>query len=269
MIAEHLFVLGELVFGRHDISALSLTEWSLGTGLSEAMQPLPFPVLVMRWWLSWALDLSRLAPRLQVSGRLPRWRLHGVCAACGMDVKITRSFFAYSQPTSKHSRAILMSAGAFSYRSSSASAVSGREHGPLEQIKAVIFDMDGTLTVPVLNFLEMRSRLGLRPEQDILPTIQALPPPERERAMAVIEELEEEGVRKMEVQPGALALLAFIAEAGVERALMTRNSNAATQVSHPLQTKEGRREGQRASLSCLTNFNLMPSPPPFVGWAGV
>lgn len=149
----------------------------------------------------------------------------------------------HAQVTFKRSRATLMAAGAFSYRSS---AASGQEHGPLERIKAVIFDMDGTLTVPVLNFLEMRSRLGLRPEQDILPTIQALPATERERAMAVIEELEEEGVRKMEVQPGALALLAFIAEARVERALMTRNSNTATHVSPPLPQpgREGGRDFQ-------------------------
>ena len=176
-----------------------------------------------------------------MSARLQRQWLHGARAARGVDVKNTPSFV---KVTFKHSRATLMSAGAFSYRSSS-SAAAGQEHGALERIKAVIFDMDGTLTVPVLNFHEMRSRLGLRPEQDILPTIQALPPPERERAMAVIKELEEEGVRKMEVQPGALALLSFIAGAGVERALMTRNSNTATHVSQPLRAREGARKGGR------------------------
>ena len=48
--------------------------------------------------------------------------------------------------------------------------------------------------------------------------------------MAIIEDLEEEGVRKMELQPGTLALLGFIAKAGVRRALMTRNSSQATEV---------------------------------------
>lgn len=59
--------------------------------------------------------------------------------------------------------------------------------------------MDGTLTVPVLKFSEMRSRLGLSPNQDILPTVQGFPPDKRAWAMAIIEEMEEEGVRLMQV----------------------------------------------------------------------
>jgi len=68
----------------------------------------------------------------------------------------------------------------------------------------VIFDMDGTLTIPVLNFLEMKARLGLTPGQDILPTVQRFPSEERARAMAVIEELEEEGIRNMKVRVGVV-----------------------------------------------------------------
>ena len=60
--------------------------------------------------------------------------------------------------------------------------------------------MDGTLTVPVLKFSEMRSRLGLSPNQDILPTVQGFPPDKKAWAMAIIEEMEEEGVRLMQVQ---------------------------------------------------------------------
>ena len=53
--------------------------------------------------------------------------------------------------------------------------------------------MDGTLTVPVLNFLEMRTRLGLPPGTDILPAVQCMTADERERAMQIIEQFEEEG----------------------------------------------------------------------------
>lgn len=67
------------------------------------------------------------------------------------------------------------------------------------EIKGVIFDMDGTLTIPVLNFNQMRERLGLSKDQDILPTVQGFPPQERAKAMAIIEEFEEEGVRLMKV----------------------------------------------------------------------
>ena len=70
----------------------------------------------------------------------------------------------------------------------------------------MIFDMDGTLTIPVLNFLEMKARLGLAPGQDILPTVQRFPPEERARAMAVIEEFEEQGVRNMKVRGSVLGV---------------------------------------------------------------
>lgn len=95
------------------------------------------------------------------------------------------------------------------------------------EIKGIIFDMDGTLTLPVLNFKEMRAHLGLCPNQDILPTVLSFPPDRRARAMAIIEELEEEGIQCMQLQPGVLDLLHYIAERGVKRALMTRNSTKA------------------------------------------
>jgi beta-phosphoglucomutase-like phosphatase (HAD superfamily) len=67
------------------------------------------------------------------------------------------------------------------------------------EIMGIIFDMDGTLTIPVLQFHEMRTRLGLSPSQDILPTVLSFPPERQAKAMAIIEEMEEEGVRLMQV----------------------------------------------------------------------
>ncbi len=66
-------------------------------------------------------------------------------------------------------------------------------------MKGVIFDMDGTLTIPALNFKVMRDRLHLLPGQDILPTVQSYPPDKKAQAMAIIEELEEEEVKKTQV----------------------------------------------------------------------
>lgn len=63
----------------------------------------------------------------------------------------------------------------------------------LRGIKGVIFDMDGTLTLPVLNFIDMRTRLGLSPGTDILPAVMSMAADERERAMQIIEDMEEEG----------------------------------------------------------------------------
>ena len=69
----------------------------------------------------------------------------------------------------------------------------------LLEIKGIIFDMDGTLTIPMLRFKEMRARLGLAPNQDILPTVQSFPPDQRASAMAIIEEMEEECAKLMQV----------------------------------------------------------------------
>lgn len=53
--------------------------------------------------------------------------------------------------------------------------------------------MDGTLTIPVIDFLEMRRRAGVPPGQDILDAINSWTDNERrERAYAAIAEIEEE-----------------------------------------------------------------------------
>ena len=66
-------------------------------------------------------------------------------------------------------------------------------HSTIRAIKGVIFDMDGTLTIPVLNFNEMRARIGLPQGADILAAVANMATDERERAMEIIEECEEEG----------------------------------------------------------------------------
>jgi hypothetical protein len=54
-------------------------------------------------------------------------------------------------------------------------------------------DMDGTLTIPVIDFVEMKRRTGVPPGQDILDTINGWSDTERkEKAFAAILELEEE-----------------------------------------------------------------------------
>ena len=73
-------------------------------------------------------------------------------------------------------------------------AAAGRHlHSVIRGIRGVIFDMDGTLTVPVLDFGEMRSRLGLPQGTDILTTVMRMPAGQRAQAMRIIEQLEEEG----------------------------------------------------------------------------
>ncbi|MHC4760857.1 MAG: HAD family hydrolase [Planctomycetota bacterium] len=50
------------------------------------------------------------------------------------------------------------------------------------RVNAVIFDLDGTLTEPVLDFDTIRSEMDLPPEStDILAAIEAMPPGEGTR----------------------------------------------------------------------------------------
>ena len=99
----------------------------------------------------------------------------------------------------------------------------------MTEITGVILDMDGTMTIPVLNFRGLHTRLNLAPGVDILPTILQYSPEEKARALSIIEDFEDEGIRNMRLQPGLLDLLHSIVERGVRRALMTRNAWKATQ----------------------------------------
>ena len=90
-------------------------------------------------------------------------------------------------------RAIRTSPGVGNGEQIPAQASARHLYSTIREIKGVIFDMDGTLTLPVLNFLEMRTRLGIPRGADILPTVLKMPREERERALNIIEELEDEG----------------------------------------------------------------------------
>lgn len=79
-------------------------------------------------------------------------------------------------------------------RAAAVAAMNSRHlHSVVRDIRGVIFDMDGTLTIPVLDFSEMRSRLGLPAGADILPTVTSMPAEQRARAMNIIQQMEEEG----------------------------------------------------------------------------
>jgi HAD superfamily hydrolase (TIGR01549 family) len=101
--------------------------------------------------------------------------------------------------------------------------------------KAVIFDMDGTLTRPALDFDEIRREIGLG-NGPILEALPDMPADQRARAEAILRRHEDRAAARSELQPGAADVVAAVRAAGMSAALMTRNSARSVKV---FQTRHG------------------------------
>ena len=88
---------------------------------------------------------------------------------------------------------------------------------------AVIFDMDGTLTVPALDFDAIRAELGL-PKVPLLEAMAQMAEPERGRAEALLERHEREAAYGSVLQEGAAETLAELRRRGHPVAILTRNA---------------------------------------------
>lgn len=88
------------------------------------------------------------------------------------------------------------------------------------QLRGVVFDMDGTLTVSNIDFGEMYRRAGVPRSDDILSAKWRADA----AASAVVAEMEEEGRRTLRLMPGASELGAWLSAHGIPAALVTRNS---------------------------------------------
>ena len=92
----------------------------------------------------------------------------------------------------------------------------------------VVFDMDGTLTVPCLDFKKLRQLLGIIDNSDILSHVAGLSEIKKREAMTIIEKFEEEGRENLQVQSGIKELFQFLnGESGLNVGLVTRNSGEA------------------------------------------
>eukprot|EP00897_Mesotaenium_endlicherianum_P009903 jgi/Mesen1/8941/ME000552S08446 len=70
-------------------------------------------------------------------------------------------------------------------------------------LRGVVFDMDGTLTVPCIDFKEMYRRVGSE-TTDILHEIESWPPERQERAYKIITEMEMEAKANLKIMPGLI-----------------------------------------------------------------
>jgi HAD superfamily hydrolase (TIGR01549 family) len=100
---------------------------------------------------------------------------------------------------------------------------------PRRILRGVVFDMDGTLTVPNLDFGLMYQKAGVSKNDDILQAIGNMSKEDAKKANAVIDEMEEEGRRTLELKQGAAELLHWLAAHNLPIALVTRNTSKSAQ----------------------------------------
>jgi len=105
----------------------------------------------------------------------------------------------------------------------------------LEDIVGVIFDMDGTLVKPCIDFEDMRKRiyaiadsdpimLAGRPNNgDVLEIYEALSDDGKIQAKAVFDDIERKAIADMELMDGLGELCKFLDKRGIQKAILTRN----------------------------------------------
>lgn len=92
----------------------------------------------------------------------------------------------------------------------------------------VLFDMDGTLTKPVLNFGKIREEMGIAGGRPILEALAEMEGEVRRRAEEVLLRREREAAEAAELNEGCERVLGMLAAAGVRTGLVTRNSAEST-----------------------------------------
>jgi len=115
------------------------------------------------------------------------------------------------------------------------------------RIKAVIFDLDGTLVTSSLDFPRMRKDIGCPEGQDVLQFIESLDESAKLRAQAIIHRHEMDDAQSVLLIPGALSLLGQLQDLGIYTAIVTRNSMAPTQLNI---TRSGLQVGQVLTREC-------------------
>jgi len=91
------------------------------------------------------------------------------------------------------------------------------------RFKGLIFDMDGTLTKPVIDFGAIRRELAI-PIGDLTVEIERLAPSARRKAWAIIEAHEERALHEQTLQDGCLELLRKCRNHSLKVGLVTRNA---------------------------------------------
>ena len=91
-------------------------------------------------------------------------------------------------------------------------------------IKAVIFDLDGTITQPYFDFDAIREEMGLeRNSGPVLEQMQKMPPQQRQNVEKILHYHEQRAVTESKLNPGAKQTLNMLRESGISIGILTRN----------------------------------------------
>lgn len=118
---------------------------------------------------------------------------------------------------------------------------------------AALFDMDGTLTEPMLDFPSIKAEMGIG-ERPILEALAAMSSDRLVTARSILERHEERAAQDSTLNPGCHELLAQLHDSNIPVALITRNS--------PLSVRTVL-ERHRLSIDVLiTRDDCRPKPDP-------
>lgn len=117
-----------------------------------------------------------------------------------------------------------------------------------QRIKGIIFDMDGTLVQPCIDFADMRSRIyeiadndpnlqsstdpSLDKRGDVLELYEYLSKEGQKKAKEVFRDIEEKSLKDMKLMEGLGKLCEFLDSNGIKRAVLTRNVGRSVDVMH-------------------------------------
>ena len=119
----------------------------------------------------------------------------------------------------------------------------------------VIFDLDGTLTVPYLDFDAIRAEIGL-PPGPILEALEQMSAVERTRAQQILDRHERDAAENSTLQAGAIDTINRLKARGLRIGILTRNTRRWTR--HVLEKHGLTVDGIR----CRDDGTTKPSPEP-------
>ena len=124
----------------------------------------------------------------------------------------------------------------------------------MNQIRGIVFDLDGTLVTSSLDFNLIRSELDCPPEVDLLTYVEGLTLEQKIKAEKIIQKHEQEDAEQSEWIPGAQQFVERCLDCEMPLAILTRNSEYSS---------NKKIEKNNIPISLLfTRENSLPKPNP-------